>query len=157
MKMNKGLPCVFLCLLVTMLPHTSRGQTASEIEISRSIIQAKRQEVLLQTLNLSADQSEAFLPLYREYQNEMAKINDRMLNLTQDIERSAGEITDEQASTMLDEFIKFQKSKLDLQKKYLGKLKKALPATLVARFFQMENRMDAAVQYGLMGSVPLVK
>ena len=157
MKTTKAM--LWTCLLLTgfCLAGEARAQDAGEIELSRAIVQAKRQEVLTQALNLTEEHSKIFFPIYRDYQTDMAKANDRMLDLTQTIEQSGGKLTDAQASALLDEFMKFQKSKLEVQKKYVGKLKKVLPATVVAKFLQMENRMDAAVQYGLMGSVPLVK
>jgi hypothetical protein len=39
----------------------------------------------------------------------------------------------------------------------MPKLQKALPAIKVARYFQIENKIQAIVQYELASSIPLVQ
>ena len=44
---------------------------------------------------------------------------------------------------------------LKLKKDYLGKFKKVLPAQKVMRFYQIENKIDAIVEYELVDKIPL--
>jgi hypothetical protein len=39
----------------------------------------------------------------------------------------------------------------------MPKFQKALPAIKVARYYQIENKIQAVVQYGLADSIPLVE
>jgi uncharacterized protein YabN with tetrapyrrole methylase and pyrophosphatase domain len=68
-----------------------------------------------------------------------------------------GDLTDEKARPMLDEWMKIQEDELQLKKEYLKKFRKILPERKVARFFQLESKMDAAVAYDLAGKVLMVE
>jgi len=40
---------------------------------------------------------------------------------------------------------------------YLGEFAKVLPGRTVARFYQIENKMDAVLRYDLAGTIPVVE
>ena len=64
--------------------------------------------------------------------------------------------TEEQASAMLDEMLAIQNDKLKTKQSYAKKFKKVIPAVKVARFYQIENKIDAIISYDLAAVIPLI-
>jgi len=146
-----------LCLVMALLAMVSPAQEINdEIELTRSIIQTQRQAIVTAAMQLSGQESEAFWPLYREYREAMRKIDDRSVKLITDYSESFDIMSDEMAQEMLKEFMGIRQGELDVTRKYLKRFQKILPATKVARFFQLENKLDAVIDFELAAEVPLV-
>ena len=47
--------------------------------------------------------------------------------------------------------------RLQVRRAYLGEFAKILPGRTVARFYQIENKMDAVLRYDLAGAIPVVE
>lgn len=84
-------------------------------------------------------------------------MGDRYVALLTGYAEKYGSLTDPDAEAMLKEFFAIQNEKQKTQAKYVNRFKKVLPATLVARFYQIENKLDAIVNYDLAGEVPLAQ
>lgn len=139
-------------------PGTNNTDVAGGyIELTRSAIRTDRQGIIYEAMDLTEQESKEFWPLYREYQNEVQKVNDKLVALTTDYLKTYGNLSDEQAQQMLKDFLKYQQARLDLQKKYVKRFNKVLPARKVARYFQLENKMDAVINFDLAGAVPLAE
>lgn len=63
-------------------------------------------------------------------------------------------MTDEKKLT--DEYLSTEQAEVKLKSSYVPKLTKALPATKVARYLQIENKIRAVIKYDLAAMVPLV-
>jgi hypothetical protein len=66
-------------------------------------------------------------------------------------------LTAGQANAMLEELLSIKKVDLKVKKKYVTKLKKVLPAKKIMRFYQLENKLDAIINYQLAAEIPLVR
>jgi hypothetical protein len=66
-------------------------------------------------------------------------------------------MTDDGAAKLLKEFMSIQGDRLKLQESYLPKFQKVLPAVKVARFYQIENKIRAVVDYDVASEIPLIK
>jgi hypothetical protein len=127
-----------------------------DIELTRSEVQNRRQEIVKELMELTPQESEAFWPIYREYQVDAAKLGDQRVTLIETYFANADKLTDEQADKLLDDAFKLRKNQLDLQKKYVGKYRKVLPAVKVARLYQIENVLDAIISANLQASMPMI-
>jgi ferritin len=66
-------------------------------------------------------------------------------------------MTDDTASQLLREFLALQTAHVALLNGYLPKVQNALPPKKVARFYQVENKLRALVDYELARDIPLIK
>ena len=57
---------------------------------------------------------------------------------------------------MIKEFMSIRQAELDVTRKYLKRFQKILPPNKVARFFQLENKLDAVIDFELASEIPLV-
>ena len=127
-----------------------------EIELTRSIIQTQRQAIVTAAMQLTEEESQAFWPLYHEYRAAMRKVDDRSVTLITDYAESFDTMNDEFAQAMIKEFMAIRQAELDVTKKYLKRFQKILPANKVARFFQLENKLDTVIDFELASEIPLV-
>jgi len=128
-----------------------------QIELNRQTIEAKRTEIQQQALKLTAEQSEQFWPVYREYQNELSRLGDQKVRLLQTYALSYAGMSEKQADEVLSQWFKLRAQQLDIQRKYQSKFRKVLPAPKVLRVFQMETLMDAVITGNLQASLPLAE
>ena len=138
-------------------PAVPQGDMTAEIELTRAIIQVKRQAIVTQAMDLEPKESEAFWPLYREYRVEMARVNDRRVKLIATYMENYEALSDGMAAQMLDEHLGIEKALLGVKTKYVPRFRKILPSRKVARFFQVENKLDALIDAELAEQIPVVR
>ena len=127
-----------------------------EIELTRAEVQNKRQEIIKELMDLTPEQSQAFWPVYRDYRSEAAKLGDQRVAMIETYLKNSQSMTDKQADDLLDNSFKLRQRQLDLQKKYVGRFHKVLPAVKVARLYQLENALDAVISANLQANMPMV-
>ena len=63
---------------------------------------------------------------------------------------------DTKATAFFNEWQSIERDRSALRDKYVPRVRKVLPAQKAARYFQIENKMDAIVNLGLAADIPLV-
>lgn len=156
--MNKSLCFSVLALISAIaIPAAAQMSDSDLLQQLRADIQADRQAVVAGNLGLSEAEADAFWPVYREYRNDMAKVHDRLQQLIQEYAEIWDVATDQQAEAMIDEMMDIRHDELKVRKSHLSKFRKVLPEVKVARFMQIENKLDAIVSIGLADSIPLIR
>ena len=150
------LACGLSVAATPCLAQATQGNLRDEVELTRSEVQSKRQEIVKELMELTPQESEAFWPVYRDYQRDAAQLGDQRVSLIETYFSNADRMTDEQADKLLKDAFKLRKNQLDLQKKYVGKYRKVLPAVKVARLYQIENALDAIISANLQASMPMI-
>ncbi|MBP1777894.1 MAG: hypothetical protein H6Q86_3905 [candidate division NC10 bacterium] len=138
-------------------PPDAKAEAMEEIRLTRVVIQAGRQAIVTEAMDLTPAEMETFWPLYREYRLEAAKVGDRVVALIERYAANYDTMTEEAANKLLSDFVKIERARADLKAKFLPRFKKVLPATKVMRFYQVENKMDIAVLNEMADQIPLVK
>ena len=133
------------------------AQTRSDIEVLRQELRTDRQAVVAKNMKMTEAQATAFWPVYREYQTELTKVGDRLIKLLETYGKQYDMMKDADAEATLKNYLDIQEAKVKLQSDYVSKFKKVLPATLVTRYYQIENKIDAIINLELAAGIPLVK
>ena len=133
---------------------------AAELANTQELIaalQADKRQVMLDTLALTPQQLEKFLPIYDEYQAERKIIMTNASNLNNRLfVADYGGMTDVESKDIMKQAFKLRQDRLSLLEKTAGKLEKKLPATKVAQFVQVENKITALLDVAMAASVPIV-
>ena len=58
---------------------------------------------------------------------------------------------------LLEEYLELESLGVKLRQTYVGEFRKVLPEKKVARYYQIENKIQAAMMYGLSEKIPLMK
>ncbi|MFQ6023345.1 MAG: hypothetical protein ACE5NW_11535 [Acidiferrobacterales bacterium] len=149
---------VAVCLFAMMMSASVFAQTvADEIELTRAIIQTEKKAIVALNMDLSESESQAFWPVYDDYQAALKKANDRRVKMIIDYAEHYGNLSDEKAQELLDEFLSIEREKLKLKRSYTRKFRKVLSRKQVARYFQLEHKMNAVIEFELAREIPLVR
>ena len=132
-------------------------EAMKDIQLTRAAIQVERQAIVTQAMDLTPEEMEGFWPLYREYRLEAAKIGDRMVALIQRYAANYDALTDQTADKLVTDFVKVEQARARLKATFLPKFKQVLPAKKVARFYQVENKLDVLILAELAENIPLAR
>ena len=56
----------------------------------------------------------------------------------------------------MEGYLAAEAERLQVQRSYLGEFSKIRPGRTVARFYQIENKMEAVLRYDLAATIPIV-
>jgi hypothetical protein len=135
----------------------AKTEAVEEIRLVRVGLAAMRQTLITEGMDLMPDEMQAFWPLYRDYRLEAIDLGDRIVELILRYADNYDQMTDEAADKLLADFVSIEQARTALKAKYLPKFKQILPARKVARFYQLENKLDTAVFAELAEVIPLVR
>ena len=65
-------------------------------------------------------------------------------------------MTDEQAAQLIDSYLAIERDRMSLLQQYLKPFSEALPGRTLARFYQIENKIDAILRYELAREIPVI-
>jgi hypothetical protein len=146
-----------IALAIVATPRLVMAQDTGETQALRAELQAERTKLVAANLELTETEGAKFWPLYNEYRTEHSKLGDRTITLVEDFARNFDALTDEKAKDLLKQQFKIEDDRLKLRRSYAGKFEKVLPAKKVARYYQIENKLDAAVAYEAARGIPLAQ
>ena len=137
----------------------AQEKPADNMQILRDKLKADKKLVVALNMELTESEAKGFWPIYEQYQKDLHKINQRMVNLLEsyadDFRRKS--LTDEKAKKLIDEALAIDQADANLKSTYAPKLSKALPVKKVVRYLQIENKIRALVKYDVASGVPLVQ
>ena len=137
-------------------PAQVRAEIDKAIEAMRKDARAGKADILGKTMQLDATQAAAFWPLYKQYQTEAQALGDERLGIIQDLADHFDSLDDAKAKALLDRQMALEDKKLALARKYKDLMLAALPAKTVARFFQIDSRLNKLVELTVASEIPLV-
>ena len=100
-----------------------------------------------------------FWSVYADYEKEMDNVYRQKFQLLKEFQQGneGHTITDDSANQMLDRFLGLENQMLSIKQSYLPKFRSILPGKKVARFYQIDNKLDAIVDHELAIKVVLIQ
>ena len=153
----------FALLIVTfaMLTFCSLGRAQgqeptidSTIAVVRANMQADRTTLITAGMNFNEKDGAAFWPIYKQYQYERSRLDDDRVAVIKEYTQKYPNLTDAQAQAMAEKMLDCDSRLAQLKKKYYKKFSKVLPALTVAKFFQLERRVDLMMDMQVESSLP---
>ncbi|HZI40579.1 MAG TPA: hypothetical protein VFD67_02730 [Gemmatimonadaceae bacterium] len=127
------------------------------IAVMRASMNTRREAIVASAMDLTTPESEAFWPLYRDYRTDMAKLDDGIIELIIVYAGSYNFLTDEMSAKFLADYLEIERALVETKTTYLRRFLEVLPATKVARFYQVDNRLDKKIQAELAVAIPLAR
>jgi hypothetical protein len=112
------------------------------IAMMRTGMQADRDTLISTSMSLNEKEAAAFWPIYRKYEYERSTLDDRRFAVIKLYARNYPNFSDADAKDMAERMFNCESSIAALKKKYFREFNKVLPALTVAKFFQMDHRVD---------------
>ncbi len=149
---------VILGVIVGMvLPGISQEKPAENMQILIEKIRADKKLLVAENMQLTEAEAKAFWPVYNQYQDELFLLRTRTVKLIKDYADAYEKMTNETAKKLMDDYISIETLGPKLRQAYLPKFRKVLPEIKVARYYQIENKINAALMYELATNIPLAK
>ena len=127
------------------------------VELVRSDIKTEKGIVLSQNMDFTEDEALEFWPLYREYDLELNGILDQRLAVIKRYVDTYDNLSEDQARRLADDALSLEEKRTALKRKYFKKFAKVITAKKAARFFQIENQINSAIDLRIAASLPLIK
>ena len=138
-------------------PAPASDKSSDTMQALRDKLKADKKLVVAEAMQLSQTESAAFWPVYESYQKDLTALNQRTMKMIKDYADGYGSMTDPIAKGLVDSFLKIEKDRIALMQTYTPKFRKVLPEIKVARYWQVENKIRAVVNYELAYEIPLAE
>jgi len=155
--MRKVLLVALMIVCCSFVSSVFAQSATDEDEIIRSALQTEKKAIVAANMGFTEAESQAFWPLYEEYQKGLREITERTATFLRGYARDYNTMTDDKARELLKEYLFAAKERLALDKKFMKKFAKVLPVKKVTRFYQVEYKLEAIVKYEFAKAIPLVK
>jgi hypothetical protein len=148
-----------LMVLVMVWPFLASAQDtpADNMQLVVEKIRADKKLFIAQNMQLAEAEAKAFWPVYERYQDELFLLRARTRTLINGYAEAYEEMTNDTAKNLLDEYMTIEALGLKLRQTYLPKFRKVVPDVKVVRYYQIENKINAALIYELAAKIPLIK
>ena len=158
MKVRILFAAVLLSLCVSSnvsAAQSSEGNLDSYIEKLRADVRADKVAIITDAMQFNDQESKIFWPVYRKYEADITKINDQRLALIKSYSDKFVSMTDADAKAIIDQSLDFDSRRTDVKKKYAEEFQKAgLSSLTLAKFLQLEHRLDLLVDLKVASELP---
>jgi hypothetical protein len=157
--------CVFALLVCARLAHAQAAPGAANetrevnlrayAELLRSDLRGQKIAIITEVMQFSEEEDAKFWPVYREYETELAKINDDRMKLIKDYALAYETLTDAVADRLAKEALSLEGRRHALTERYYERFKSVLPAKTAARFIQVEHQILLLLDLQIASSLPI--
>lgn len=109
------------------------------------------------SMGFTSDEAAKFWPLYKDYEAKRKTLNDERFAIIKDYAANYDAMSDAKAAELVQRSLALEDKLGAAKRDFLAQLQKALPARTVARFYQVNNRIDTLVNLMIAQEVPLVQ
>jgi hypothetical protein len=141
----------------TAADQPDAGNLRAFVELARSDLKTQKALIIAENLSMTEEEAAEFWPLHRDYEAELSKLNDQKLALIVRYAHNYQAMNDKEAAELAKGSFDLEEKRTDLKRKYFKKFQKVVPATKAARFFQLENQINLALDLQVAAALPLIK
>ena len=149
---------ILLSITILAMSTFAHAQTLDDyIEIARDVLNTEKKAAVAEAMQLSDAVSASFWELYNEYNFEVNKVQNERIALIKDFALNYENLSDEKADELWTGLLSYQQQLLKLKKAYYKKFKKIISPGDAARYFQIENKIEALINANLANEIPLIE
>jgi hypothetical protein len=158
-KVITGLFTILLTITLIGLVGFAQAQDkpADNMEIVKEKIRTDKKLLIATNMQLTESEATTFWPVYEAYQAELGKLRDREIKLIEKFAAKYETMSDDAAKNLLEDSLSIDSDHQKLRQSYLAKFRGVLPDSKVARYYQIESKIDAVLEYELARRIPLVR
>jgi hypothetical protein len=160
MKLTKTVVVLVATLFMTpaFAQNAPADKPADNTQILRDKIKADKKLVVAANMDLTEAEAKGFWPVYDAYQKDLEALNKRTVTMIKSYADAFNtkSMDNKKAKKLTSDFLAIQADEVKMMQSYVPKLSKVLPATKVARYLQIENKIRAIIKNELVDQIPLV-
>jgi len=128
---------IFFAFIISAMVAT--GQDGEQRERIKDKVKAQRVAYITQELELSETEAQKFWPVYNTYLSEIEQLR-ASLDL-----KPRRDMSDKEAEDLMVAMLDGRSKEIEIQKKYIQKMKTAVPAKKIAMLFKVEREFKEKV------------
>jgi hypothetical protein len=127
------------------------------VELLRSDLRSQKVAIITEIMQFSEDEDAKFWPIYREYETELAKVNDQRIALIAEYGEKYQALTDAVADRLARGALDVEARRTAVKAKFYDRFASALSPKTAARFLQVENQILLLLDLQIAASLPVVE
>ena len=129
--------------------------TRAYMELLRTDIRKSKSQIMGEVLQLDAEDSAKFWPIYKDFEAEMTKIGDQVMAAVRTYVENYDKLTDAVADQLAGKVLSIEQQRNALKKKYYDRVKNSMGALNAMRFLQVENQLERLIDLQLSAQLPV--
>ena len=158
-KVRKGL--VGMVVAITMIGFAgftmAQDKAADNMELVKEKIRTDKKLFIATNMGLTESEAKDFWPVYDAYQAELVKLREREIKLIEEFANKYETMSDDAAKKLLDDAMSIDSDHQKLRQSYLPKFRGVVSDKKVARYYQLESKIDAVLEFEMARRIPLVQ
>jgi len=150
--MKKGL----ISVIVIFFTIGAFAQTTNEVDLIQAAFGIEKTEIVNNFVKPSAEQKEAFLKVYNEYEVKRKELGKTRIELLNKYAEQWENMTNEQADAWMKDVMALSIKQDKLIKTYYNKVKSVTNAKLATQFYQIEAYILTTIRYSILETIPFV-
>lgn len=126
------------------------------ITLLRQNVRTQKVNIMGQMMQLTPEQASKFWPIYNEYDQGLAKLNDERLAGIRKWAQNEHDLTDALAGELANKALDLESRRTDLKKQYVQRVSAAISPKIAARFLQIENQLLMIIDLQIASNLPIV-
>jgi hypothetical protein len=143
--------------LAAVLARTEVAPQSTSLALARSDIANQKKFIIANNLPMSEAEAAVFWPLHRAYESDLGELNEQKFGVLERYARHFDTMTDREAQALAMDLFILEEKNTSLRRNYFKRFAKIMPVTKAARFFQIENQLNLALDLQVKASVPLIQ
>jgi Spy/CpxP family protein refolding chaperone len=148
---------IALLALAVSNPIAAAEEAKEPLTAATEQYSLERKRLIADNLHLTASEAEHFWPLYEQYEKELFVLTEKRRATIAKFGENYESMTDAMAKEILLDRVNLEEERIRLRRVYLPKFEKVLPVKKLARYYQIESKIRAAVECGIAQELPLIK
>ena len=120
-------------------------------------LRAEHVEVITEVMEFTEEEDAKFWPIYREYEAELARINDDRIALIKEYADNYATLTDATADRLATRALELEAQRQAVKASCYNRLKTVLSPRTAAKFLQVENQILLLLDLQIAASLPVVE
>ena len=156
--MSKRICMVLVVMIIGWVgPAAAQNTPADNMDIVRDKVRTDKKLFIATNMELTKSEAKTFWPVYNDYQARLEKLVDRKGKLIEKFAANYETLSDDMAKTLLDTDLAIDADYQKLRQSFLSKFRGVLSDKKVARFYQLESKIHAIVEFEIARRIPLVQ
>lgn len=126
------------------------------VELLRSDVRSEAVAIMTGMMQFSEDEDTKFWPIYRQFEADLAKINDDRMALIKQYADNYATMTEPTADRLAQGALELEARRHELKVTYYERVKTALSPKTAARFLQVENQILLLLDLQIAAALPIV-
>jgi hypothetical protein len=142
-----------------LLPAQNTMSFDDYMQLLRNDFSTMKKDIVAKNMTFAEGEAAKFWPLYRDYERDTQALNDKVIAVVKEYAEHYNKqtVSDAYAQELYTRNLTLDKERIALREKYFKKFTEVLPAKLVVRFFQIDQKLQAAIAFKIADEIPVVE